>query len=81
MTPEDRKDFEAMWRGETAVKELIARARAEALEEAAKVAESKCEAWENEGDGESLMASQQYYGMSNAGRAIAAAIRALKEKP
>lgn len=48
----------------------------EEREACAKEAESKCETWKEEGDGESVMASQSLYGMADAGRAIAIAIRA-----
>ena len=41
----------------------------------AALAEEKCNSWEAEGDGESVIASQALYGMADAGRKIAAAIR------
>lgn len=45
-------------------------------EACAREAESKCRAWADEGDGESVIASQSLYGMADAGRLIACAIRA-----
>lgn len=61
------------------VNQLIAAAIREAVaaerEACAKLAESKCKTWDEEGDGESVMASQAYYGMADAGRSIAADIR------
>lgn len=50
--------------------------RAEERESCAALAESKSEALEKEGDGESVLASQALYGMAEAGRRIARAIRA-----
>ena len=59
---------------------LSSKAGAEAEREAcAKLAELRCEEWIDTGDGESVLASQSYYGMADAGREIAAAIRARKE--
>ncbi len=41
----------------------------------ARIAERKCKAWSKEGDGESMLRSQALYGMADAGREIAVAIR------
>ncbi|MDE2103537.1 MAG: hypothetical protein KGL39_40230 [Patescibacteria group bacterium] len=57
----------------------VRRLRAELAAEreaCAKLAEEDCDAWDAEGDGESLMRSQDLYGMADAGRLIAKKIRA-----
>jgi hypothetical protein len=53
----------------------IFQAAEEMKEQCARVAESNCESWVAEADGESLTASQSLYGKAEAGREIAAAIR------
>jgi hypothetical protein len=61
---------------EACIEAEIEAAAAAEREECARLAEAECDAWEAEGDGESVLASQGLYGMAEAGRQIAAAIRA-----
>lgn len=86
MTPEQRAErcwLTTLGKTSNQVAVAIAQAIREAVDEereaCAKTAEAKCAEWNKEGDGESLAASQQYYGMVAAGREIADRIRARRE--
>jgi hypothetical protein len=76
----DALDFhEGSARKDAIILAAIRQAVAEERAACAALAEARCAEWDAEGDGESLAASQQLYGMASAGRSVAAAIRARGE--